>query len=170
MEKGLWPDGGERLLTALCIREKTAVFVERVPWGRAMAFAKPQRTKRMPGEEKRLAVGLTAEQLSAAAEGARYSGSPYHRPPGSLIGPSRHRLFPQASKCDIKWTLEGANRALKNAIHSGQVSADWDGGFPRWVWIRDGHTLYEARLSNRGNGEYHAYPLNEEREWPVEMR
>jgi len=104
--------------------------------------------------------------LATAAEGARYTGSPYHRPPGSKMGLPKGRSYPHASKCDPKWLPETANRALKDAIRRGVVSEEWDNGFPCYAWYRDGSTVYRAELHNRESGEYHAYPLSEEHEWP----
>ncbi|MEI8393551.1 MAG: hypothetical protein WCF85_02365 [Rhodospirillaceae bacterium] len=135
-----------------------------------MALAKPQRIKRKLGCEKKLADSLSQAQLDNAAENARYVGSPYHRPPGSPMGAFKVRKYPQASQCAIKWTLELANQALKASIKQGIVSSNWDGAFPRNTWHFDNETLYEAVLSNKEQGEYHAYPLNEEREWPPELR
>jgi hypothetical protein len=86
------------------------------------------------------------------------------------MGSSVDRLWPDASKCDPRWTRELATRALRSAISDWHVSAAWNGDFPRMVWCFSGGILYEARLSNSGLGEYHAYPLEDEREWPKEMR
>ena len=47
---------------------------------------------------------------------------------------------------------------------------DWRGSFPRYTWHHDGQTVYEAFLSNQETGEYHAYPLSEEREWPKGLK
>jgi hypothetical protein len=131
---------------------------------------KPTRAKRKLGQDKALGTHLDEASLADAAERARYVGSPYHRPPGSPMGLPKDRRYPQASKCDIKWTKETANRALKESIRAGHVSAEWENGLPRRVWHRDGRVLYEAVLSNRELAEYHAYPLNEEREWPADLR
>ena len=38
-------------------------------------------------------------------------------------------------------------------------------GFPRYVWYKDGATVYEGRLVNREMGQYKGYPL-EKSEWP----
>ena len=81
------------------------------------------------------------------------------------------RRWPHASKCPPKWDRDAATRALREATRAGRVSAEWDANFPRFVWHLDveGETLYEARLSNRELGEYHAYPLEDPREWPVNV-
>jgi hypothetical protein len=106
-----------------------------------------------------------------ASNACRYAGSPYHRRRDSMMGgATADRTWPDASKCPPFWTREAATRALKEAIRIGQVSADWQNGFPRFAWIRHDDVLYEARLSNSGLGEYHAYPLEDAREWPKQLR
>lgn len=41
--------------------------------------------------------------------------------------------------------------------------------FPRYVWHREGDTVFEGRLVNRGNGSYKGFPLEKE-EWPEPLR
>lgn len=86
---------------------------------------------------------------------------------GNLVG----RRWPHASKCPAEWDRQSATRALREAIRAVRVSADWDEGsdFPKFIWHLEGETLYEARLSNRELGEYHAYPLEDRREWPANI-
>jgi|HubBroStandDraft_6_1064221.scaffolds.fasta_scaffold57113_2 hypothetical protein len=124
---------------------------------------RPTRGRR-PG--KILMENPSQEELLRAAEAARYVSSPYHRPPRSPMGPALHRPFPHASKCPTSWDLTGATRALKEAIRTGCVSAEWRAAFPRFAWYVDGEILYEAVLSNQDRGEYHAYPLESRSEWP----
>lgn len=53
-------------------------------------------------------------------------------------------------------------------IGRGFTGGPWEGkspGFPRYVWYKDGATVYEGRLVNREMGQYKGYPL-EESEWP----
>lgn len=76
------------------------------------------------------------------------------------------REWPYAAKCEAHWTKASATRALRNAILAGMVSSDWRGGYPRYVWHIDGELVYEAFLTNQGQGEYKAYPLESEHEWP----
>jgi hypothetical protein len=106
-----------------------------------------------------------------AGQTAVYRSSPYHRVAGSQMGgfPAGRR-WPHASKCPPTWDRESATRALREAIRAVMVSADWDGDFPKVVWYLEEETLYEARLSNRELGEYHAYPLEEKREWPADIQ
>jgi hypothetical protein len=111
-------------------------------------------------------------RLKNAAETVQYRGSPYHRVAGSTMGGhSTSRRWPHASKCPPTWDRQSATRALREAIRAVRVSADWDEGsnFPKFIWHLEGETLYEARLSNRELGEYHAYPLEDRREWPVNI-
>lgn len=50
-------------------------------------------------------------------------------------------------------------------MERGTVSEQLDGHFPRYVWYKDGETLYEGRLVNADLGHYKGYPLNPD-EWP----
>ena len=40
--------------------------------------------------------------------------------------------------------------------------ARWEGSFPQYVWCRHEGVFYEARLTNKGKGEYKGYPITEE--------
>jgi hypothetical protein len=135
---------------------------------------KPQHQKRLPKKRELLVIDARNREfflpkLRRAAETAQYTGSPYHRVAGSLMGGNLvGRRWPHASKCPAEWDRQSATRALREAIRAVRVSADWDEGsdFPKFIWHLEGETLYEARLSNRELGEYHAYPLEDRREWP----
>src|SRR6266851_5577950 len=94
--------------------------------------------------------------LQAAIDKVRYTGSAYHRAPGSKAGPVAQRAG-LTSRCPPNWTNARATEALKKAISEAKVSCYWEQGFPRYVWYLDDDVLYEARLTNRGNGEYHGY-------------
>jgi hypothetical protein len=111
-------------------------------------------------------------RLKRAAAIVEYRSSPYHRVTGaSMGGPPAGRRWPHASKCPPEWDRQSATRALREAIRAVRVSADWDEGsnFPKFIWHLEEETLYEARLSNRELGEYHAYPLEDRDEWPVNI-
>lgn len=99
----------------------------------------------------------------------RYTGSAYHRSPGSKAGPIAKRAG-LTSRCPPNWTNAKATEALKLAISEARVSCYWESGFPRYVWYLDGDVLYEARLSNRVSGEYHGYPLEDKWQWPKNFR
>ena len=47
---------------------------------------------------------------------------------------------------------------LRSSILNGYIGA-WEGGYPKYVWYRDGQTVCEARQGPPGSGEYHGYPL-----------
>jgi hypothetical protein len=139
---------------------------------RLMALSKPAR-RPQPSPKKREMLNITAAMrpiLRKAGTEARYVGSPYHRLANSRIGRPTTRKWATTSKCDPDWTLETATRALREAILAGSASARWKNGFPCLAWHREGEVLYEARLSNSGLGEYHAYPLEDIREWPANIK
>jgi hypothetical protein len=107
--------------------------------------------------------------MREAAGKVRYTGSPYHRAPGSKEGPVAHRAG-LASRCPQSWTNVEATRVLRAAIVEARVSMRWEHGYPRYVWHLDGDVLYEARLTNSGAGEYHGYPLEDRWQWPKNFR
>jgi hypothetical protein len=107
--------------------------------------------------------------MQLAATKVRYTGSPYHRSPGSKAGPIVPRVG-LTSRCPPDWTNLDATRVLRLAITEGRVSMFWEHGYPRYVWHLDGDVLYEARLTNSGNGEYHGYPLEDRWQWPKNFR
>ena len=107
--------------------------------------------------------------MKTAAAKVRYTGSPYHRSPGSKSGSIAQRVG-LTSRCPPAWTNDEATRVLRLAIMEGRVSMIWEHGYPRHVWHLDGDVLYEARLTNSGNGEYHAYPLEDRWQWPKNFR
>jgi hypothetical protein len=57
---------------------------------------------------------------------------------------------------------------LKKAILLGATSTLWEGGFPRYVWFKQGDVAYEGRLVNSGSGEYKGWPLARD-EWPDDL-
>lgn len=107
--------------------------------------------------------------MRAAAVNVRYTGSPYHRSHGSKGLPIAQRVG-LTSKCPPSWTNLEATRVLRVAITEARVSMIWEGGYPRHVWYLDGDVLYEARLTNSGNGEYHGYPLEDRWQWPKNFK
>lgn len=91
---------------------------------------------------------------------ARYMPSPYHKSAPSAAG----RPIPRHDKtlCDEKAVAAagGARALLESGFRYGMVSARTRGEWPQNVWAVDAHgTVYEAQLTNRGNGEYHGYPM-----------
>ncbi len=113
------------------------------------------------------AVALPPEgtDLSAVARRVTYVGSPEHKDTPSFAGQPRPRA--DAALCDRSLASQPRKVLtwLRAAVRKGSVSKLWEGGFPRYVWHRQGDTVFEARLVNLGTGEYKGYPLNPD-EWP----
>lgn len=103
--------------------------------------------------------------LRAVATRADYVGSPEHKDVPSFAGAPSPRV--DASLCDrgLLTKLALVKEWLRQGIRRGAVSEHWEGEFPRYVWYKDGGTVYEARLVNRELGSYKGYAL-EEAEWP----
>lgn len=103
--------------------------------------------------------------LGNVADNAKYIGSPEHRRDRrSFAGPSALRL--DASQCPPEINdRRMVTGWLRDSIREGTVGGMWEGKFPRYVWHREGDTIYEGRLTNRISGEYKGYPLSPA-EWP----
>ena len=71
--------------------------------------------------------------IQKAATEVRYTGSDYHRSPGSKEGPIAYRAG-LTSRCPPHWTNLEATRVLRLAIREARVSMVWEGGYPRYVW------------------------------------
>jgi len=54
---------------------------------------------------------------------------------------------------------------LQKAFALQCFGGPWEGDFPRYAWCRVDNIVFEARLVNRGLGEYKGWPLTED-EWP----
>ena len=100
--------------------------------------------------------------LVRVADSCRYVGSPDHKAAPSFAGTVRGRR-PDASFCpgELADSRDRVEHWLREAMRAGRVGA-WDGGFPRYVWHREGDTVFEARQGSPGSGEYHGYPLEPE--------
>lgn len=99
--------------------------------------------------------------LEEVASRVSYVGSPEHKDAPSFAGHPKPRS--DATICDRRFIgLQDQLTAwIQESIRAGLVGGPWEGGFPRYVWcVRDG-AVYEARLVNRGNGEYKGYQLQE---------
>jgi hypothetical protein len=96
-------------------------------------------------------------QAEALVELVRYVGSQEHKDYPSYAGESGLRS--DAARCDPEITREQAEAILKRAIELQCVSPQQEGKYPRYVWgWLDGH-LYQARLINREQGWYKAWPI-----------
>ena len=119
---------------------------------------KPQFQRRNP-KARRIQAPPAGVDLAEVAKSCRYVGSPYHKDVPSFAGVSRARR-PDASMCPRHLADEQGlvENWLRDAVKAGHVGA-WEQGYPRYVWYRDGGTVYEARQGSPGSGEYHGYPL-----------
>ena len=107
----------------------------------------------------------TDVDLIQLAKRVHYIGSPEHKDGLSFAG--RPRPYADASICprELNHNQKKVIRWLREAVRKGALSAVWEGPFPKYVWLKKGNEVYEARLVNRGKGEYKGYPLTPE-EWP----
>lgn len=119
--------------------------------------------RRPPRRERFVPPGI---DLATIAERMQYVGSPEHKSYPSAAGPPRLRS--DATKCDeALGSFEELTEWLRESARAEQVGGPWEGNFPRYVWHVREDVCYEARLVNRGNGEYKGYPLTraEEPRW-----
>jgi len=123
--------------------------------------------KRRARLDRSIRIQPAGINLSDVAEKSRYVGSPEHKDAPSFVGHPRPRT--DASICDQH--LDSAEQItgwLQAAIRKGAFGGLWEGSFPRYVWYKDGETVYEGRLINQELGEYKGYPL-ERYEWPPDI-
>ncbi|MDX9760301.1 MAG: hypothetical protein RBU27_14170 [Bacteroidota bacterium] len=99
------------------------------------------------------------------ADRAMYCGSPEHKDIPSFCGQPRPRA--DATLCDNRLAVRQPMLQdwLRQAIAQGCCSQFGEDDFPKYVWFKDGDTVYEGRLVNSVQGEYKGYPLSPE-EWP----
>lgn len=73
------------------------------------------------------------------------------------------RARPDASVCpqELANCQDVVESWLREGINAGRVGA-WEGGYPRYVWHREGDVVFEAKQGSPGSGEYHGYPLTPE--------
>jgi hypothetical protein len=114
--------------------------------------------RRRPLKRDRLGAS-TQVDLDRLADKASYVLTPEHKDYLTTAGPGKLRS--DASACPRDLDFEKVAEWLKTAIRARQVSADFDGDFPRYVWTRAEGRIYEARLSNSGLGAYKGYPIQD---------
>jgi hypothetical protein len=94
------------------------------------------------------------------AQKARYVGSSEHKDYDSPAGPPALRS--DAARCDPRYTdFAPITAALQEAITRCCTGAQFEGDFPRYVWGWFDGQLYQARLINRAQGSYKAWPIEE---------
>jgi len=107
-------------------------------------------------------IALTHSEREFAARAASYTGSPEHKLPHAR---SDATLCPT----DLQGKQSELTNWLRKAISEGSAGGLVEGGFPRYVWYRDGERFFEGRLTNQALGQYKGYPIEVE-EVPVELR
>ena len=102
--------------------------------------------------------------VSGLASRVTYVGSPEHKTAPSFAGQPRPRG--DATKCDTALSdrLGDIQRWLRHAVEVQCFGGPWEGGFPRYVWCKVGEIVFEARLVNRGFGQYKGWQLEPD-EW-----
>ena len=80
------------------------------------------------------------------------------------------RLRSDASECppELSRDLDDNTERLRHAIRAGAVGADFEDGFPKYVWVRVNGRLWEARHIRGPAGTYKAYGPLEEVDLPVD--
>jgi hypothetical protein len=105
------------------------------------------------------------EEVAAAA---RYVGSPEHK--GAWSPHHEPRLRSDASECPVELSrdLAANTEALRRAIALRCVSADFEDGFPKYVWVWLDGGLWEARHIRGPAGTYKAYGPLEPVDFPLD--
>jgi hypothetical protein len=94
------------------------------------------------------------------AEKVRYVGSSEHKDYESAAGPPALRA--DAARCDPRYAdFASITAALREAVRRRCSGAQFEGEFPRHVWGWFDERLYEARLINKAQGWYKAWPIEE---------
>jgi hypothetical protein len=107
------------------------------------------------------------ESALEAATIATYVGSAEHKDHISSAGAPRLRA--DATPCPPELTDASVlSDWLRKAITAGCTGAQWEQGFPRYAWWREGDACYQARLVNAGLGQYKGWPIPKH-EWPTEL-
>jgi hypothetical protein len=118
---------------------------------RATKRHRPRKTARLQADGR--------VDLDAMAETVSYLPSAEHKDYLTAAGPGKLRS--DASACPRGLDFVAVRGWLRNAVRARQVSADFQGDFPRYVWTRVEGQVYEARLSNSGLGAYKGYPIHD---------
>ena len=113
-----------------------------------------------PGNEAR------PEDVAAAA---RYVGSAEHK--GAWSPHHEPRLRTDASECppELSQDLDANTETLRRAIELRCVGADFENGFPKYVWAWVEGELWEARHIRGPIGTYKAYGPLESVDFPLDL-
>lgn len=113
--------------------------------------------RRGPRADERLVASV--EELTALACTVDYILSAEHKDYFTAAGPARLRS--DATACPRGLDLDSVRTWLRAAVEFGNVSVALGGEFPQYAWARVDGRVYEARLSNSGQGQYKGYPIND---------
>ena len=122
----------------------------------ARLLKRPTKQRLHKQKPKSLAKGYSVAFLEEVAAKASYEDSAYHCYGSKGQKPVR-RLKP-STPCPREWTLRQGLNAVRQAIRAGRVSAKWAGGFPRYIWHKEGDVWYEGQTKDSSPGKYHGYP------------
>lgn len=107
-----------------------------------------------------------AEPPEALARLVTYTGHRKHKDYASPAGPGAYQA--DDYKCD-QYAPEQWPRlrdALRTAIE-GRCIAGFRGRFPSRAWVRINGRLHEARQSGWGSSDYHGFPIDDPRHFPI---
>lgn len=120
--------------------------------------ARPARRRRRNPKDRKVLPPPAEVSLAEVARKCRYVGSPYHR---TIPGPAGRPVYrPGKSSCpkELQRNPRLVQCWLEDAVRRGHCG-EFERGFPRLVWRRDGEMVFEARQGTPGSGEYHGYVL-----------
>jgi hypothetical protein len=126
-----------------------------------------ERPRRRRPRLRQLSAAPAEVELDQLAKEVRYVGSAEHKRSRSFLGMPHPRS--DATPCPPSLANpDQLTRWLRKAFRLGQVGAPWEGGYRRYAWYSHQGERFEARLVNRGMGEYKGYPITAD-EWPTEL-
>jgi hypothetical protein len=103
------------------------------------------------------------------ASRAKYVGNNIHKSYPSPAG--QPALRADEAKCDKFRIREWPKltEVLQEAIRTGCIGGQFRDEFPSraWAWING--VLHEARLTGQGQGDYHGFPIDDERLYPLRI-
>lgn len=107
-----------------------------------------------------------AEAPEVVAARAEYAGSALHKTYPSPAGPPAYRA--DKAKCGVfrEQVWPQLRDALRRAIRERSVG-EFRGRFPGRAWVFVHGVLHEARLQNEEKGEYHGFPIQDPRQYPL---
>jgi len=95
-----------------------------------------------------------------------YTGNNIHKAYKSPAGDAA--LKADEAKCETYRRCDWPKlaEALRIAIRA-RCTGQFRGEYPSRAWIRVNGVLHEARLTSQGQGDYHAFPLNDPAQYPL---